>query len=161
MSVFEKILRRRPASTLRDEPIYAAPLREGDFEGAVVPLREAIKYEDPVAMTAYAAMLAVGRGMEQDFEEAALWFRQAAVRGDVNGQLAIGACLATGLGTPRNDDEAAFWLYQAGKRNNLAAIDLLSTLVWRDQALIGRHFSKTEFHQLLKKAHRPGEAALH
>lgn len=31
-------------------------------------------------MTVYAAMLALGRGMDQDFDEAAVWFRQAAVR---------------------------------------------------------------------------------
>ena len=156
--LFNRWMATEPAQT---EPAYYEPLRELDYEAAIPPLREAMKREDPVAMTAYAAMLAVGRGVEQDFDEAAAWFRQAAVRGCTYGQLAFGACLASGLGTERNDEEAAYWLYQAAKKNHPAAIDLLSTVVWRNQSVIGKHFSNEQFQHLVKKAHRPSGATLH
>jgi TPR repeat protein len=144
-----------------NEPAYYEPLRERDFEAAILPLRESIKREDPVAMTVYAAMLALGRGVDQDFDEAAVWFRQAAIRGHTEGQLALGACLAAGIGTPINDDEAAYWLYQAAKKDHPSAIDLLSTVVWRNQSVIGKHFSGEQFYQIVKKSHRPHGAILH
>ena len=141
-----------PAPT---EPAYCRHLRQHDFEAAIVPLCEALGHEDPVAMTTYASLLALGRGVEQDSTEAATWFRRAAVLGNTEGQVAFGACLASGIGVPRNDDEAAYWLYQAAKKNHCSAADLLASVVLRNPAVIGKHFTPEQFHQILKNAHRP------
>ena len=165
MNFLEKILdqcyRYATTAPTQDEPAYFAPLRERDYTAALLPLRQAIQREDPVAMTVYASMLALGRGVEKDFDEAALWFRQAAVRGDPDGQLGLGACLAAGIGTPVNDDEAVYWLYQVAIQGHPVAIDLLSTVVWRNQSVIGKHFSSDQFYQLVRNAHRPRGATLH
>ena len=162
MSFIRKYFKRgRPQCSAQGEPDYCEPLRTLDYEAALAPLKVAIQHDDPVAMTAYGAMLVMGQGVEENYAEAAEWFMQAAVRGYTEGQLAIGACLAAGIGVCRNDEAAAYWLYMAGSKGQREAIDLLSTVVLRNESVVGKHFTYQAFYTLLKKARCPVGAIIH
>lgn len=131
------------------EPAYAAPLRRGDFGAAAPLLLAAMAKDDARAMGTYAAMCALGRGVEQNLQEAYCWFLQGATRDDTKSQVALGMCLAGGMGTTVNLKEAAYWLYRAGKAGSLDAIAILGDLAYEDHAIVGPHFTEDELIDLV------------
>ena len=134
------------------EPPYYALLKAHRYSDAIPMLKVAIaKHDDAHAMSILGSLLAMGQGIERDEEEACAWFRQSAVRGDALGQTAFGTCLATGIGTRQDETEGAYWLYRAGKAGYLKAIEILSDLVLKNQAVVGPHFSMREYMELLRK----------
>lgn len=149
-----------------DPPSYNEALSRGDFTAAAALLKAAIAREDARAMGAYAAMCALGCGVEKDPVEAYLWFLQGATRGDVRSQVALGMCLAGGVGTPLNRLEGAYWLYRAGKAGSMLAIEVLGALAYKDNSIVGPHFSEGELiglcYQLKKSACRvPASNTVH
>lgn len=137
------------------ELAYLEALKQQDYVSAVPLLRSAIAREDATAMTLYAVLLAFGRGVQPNREDAADWFRQAAVRGQPLGQTAFGACLAAGIGVPQDEEAAAYWLYRASCQGYGQAIDMLADLALKSPRIVGPHFNKTQFADLLRKSHRP------
>jgi TPR repeat protein len=137
------------------EPTYFEPLREQSFVEAIPLLRQAMCVEDGQAMGLYAALLALGHGIEQNLQEAVDWFRQGAVRGDSFSQFSFGVCLTHGLGLPANHMEAAYWLFKAGCAGNSKAISLLSDIAGKNPGVIGPHFSVEAYHDLMTQLRRP------
>lgn len=155
MSLLDKILNLSSRGVAgAEEPPYFAPLREEDYVAAVPLLQQAVRRDDAQAMAMLATMYAFGRGVPRSLEDAADWFRQSAVRGFVRAQVSYGACLAGGVGVARNDIEAAYWLYRAALAGEGAAIDMLSDLVFRNQSVVGEHFTQAQFVALKRLAHR-------
>jgi TPR repeat protein len=160
MSIFSSFRAFR-SSTEDEDPPYYAPLEAGDYAAALPLLEAAMCREDAHAMGVMAAMLAMGRGVDQDPQEACAWFRQAANRGDLFSQTAFGMCLATGFGTARDATEAAYWLYRAGRAGHHSAVDILSDLALQHQAVIGVHFTMGELVALVRAAKLGGGAKPH
>ena len=96
-----------------------------------------------------AALTALGRGVEKDPIDACNWFRQAANRGHVPSQAALGMCLAAGLGAPADNKEAAYWLYKAGVAGSMQAIEVLGALAYKDNSVVGPHFTEDELCRLV------------
>lgn len=137
------------------EPAYVVSLREQNYEGAIPLIRRAVAQDDRRAMGFLAALMTLGKGIEQDTEEAAAWVRQGAVRGDIFSQLAFGVCLACGRGVKANDMEASYWLFQAGRSGHPVAISVLSDVVGRNPGVLGVHFSAEEYHDLVMQMKKP------
>ena len=131
------------------DPAYAAPLSRGDFGTAAPLLLAAVTKGDAHAMGIYAAMRALGRGVEKNSQEAYCWFLQGATRGDMNSQIALGMCLAVGMGTTVDRKEAAYWLYRAAKAGSLQAIAILEDLAYMDHSIVGPHFTEDELIDLI------------
>ncbi len=128
---------------------YVAPLERRDYAAAVPLLKAAMNKEDACAMGLYAALSAIGRGVEKSPEDACAWFRQAANRDHVPSQAALGMCLAGGLGAPVDRKEASYWLYRAGKAGNMQAIEVLGALAYKDNSIVGEHFTEDELCKLV------------
>jgi len=128
---------------------YVAPLERRDYAAAVPLLKAAMNKEDARAMGLYAALSALGRGVEKSPEDACAWFRQAANRDHVPSQAALGMCLAGGLGAPVDRKEASYWLYRAGKAGNMQAIEVLGALAYKDNSIVGEHFTEDELCKLV------------
>lgn len=134
---------------------YVAPLERRDYAAAIPLLKAAMNQDDARAMGLMAALSALGRGVDKDPIEACCWFRQAATRGHVPSQAALGMCLAAGLGAPADNKEAAYWLYRAGTAGNLQAIEVLGALAYRDNSVVGEHFSEDELCRLVLQLRKP------
>lgn len=134
---------------------YVAPLEQRDYAAAVPLLKVAMRQDDARAMGLMAALSALGRGVDKDPIEACCWFRQAATRGHVPSQAALGMCLAAGLGAPADNKEAAYWLYRAGTAGSMQAIEVLGALAYRDNSVVGEHFSEDELCRLVLQLHKP------
>ena len=140
---------------------YVAPLERRDYAAAVPLLKAAMNKEDARAMGLFAALSALGRGVEKNPEDACAWFRQAANRDHVPSQAALGMCLAGGLGAPVDRKEASYWLYRAGKAGNMQAIEVLGAerighgvrvlgaLAYKDNSIVGVHFTEDELCKLV------------
>ncbi len=128
---------------------YVAPLERRDYAAAVPLLKAAMNKEDARAMGLFAALSALGRGVEKNPEDACAWFRQAANRDHVPSQAALGMCLAGGLGAPVDRKEASYWLYRAGKAGNMQAIEVLGALAYKDTSIVGVHFNADELCKLV------------
>lgn len=137
------------AKDAQPDPAYVAPMKRRDYRTAAPLLLAAIAREDARAMGAYAALCALGRGVEKNPQEAYCWFLQGATRGDRKSQVALGMCHAAGMGTAANRKEAAYWLYRAGKAGSLQAIEFLSDLAFKDHSIVGPHFTEEELIDLL------------
>lgn len=129
---------------------YLAPLARRDYAAAVPLLKSAMNREDARAMGIMAALTALGRGVDKDPVDACAWFRQAANRGHVPSQAALGMCLAGGLGSAIDNKEAAFWLFRAGKAGSMQAIEVLGALAFRDNSVVGPHFTEDELCDLVR-----------
>lgn len=151
MDIFSKLFASQTSPDSGEDPPYYAPIEAGDYATAFPLLQQAMRQEDAHAMGVFAALVAMGRGIDQDPEEASAWFRQAAVRGDLFSQTAFGVCLATGFGVKQDISEAAFWLYRAGEAGHRTAILCLGDLALRDSSIIGKHFSQEQLRALLGK----------
>ena len=151
MSILDSLLRKTASDKDAEDrlPAYAEALDRRDYAVALPLLQQAIKKEDACAMGAYAALLALGRGVEKNPQEAYCWFRQGANRGDLKSQVSLGMCLAGGTGTPIDRVEAAYWLYRAGRAGSLEAISILAELSDRDHSIVGPHFSEDELIDLV------------
>ncbi|WP_294267929.1 hypothetical protein, partial [Propionivibrio sp.] len=113
MNVLDTLFGKRTSEEdTQNGPAYAEPLSRRDFTRAVPLLLASIARDDARAMGAYAAMCALGHGVNKNPQEAYCWFLQSATRGEVCSQVALGMCLAGGVGTPMNRKEAAYWLYR-------------------------------------------------
>ena len=128
---------------------YVAPLERRDYAAAVPLLKAAMNKEDARAMGLFAALSALGRGVEKNPEDACAWFRQAANRDHVPSEAALGMCLAGGLGAPVDRKEASYWLYRAGKAGNMQAIEVLGALAYKDNSIVGVHFTEDELCKLV------------
>ena len=128
---------------------YVAPLQRREYAAAVPLLKAAMNKEDARAMGLFAALSALGRGVEKNPEDACAWFRQAANRDHVPSQAALGMCLAGGLGAPVDRKEASYWLYRAGKAGNMQAIEVLGALAYKDNSIVGVHFTEDELCKLV------------
>ena len=128
---------------------YVAPLERRDYAAAVPLLKAAMNKEDARAMGLFAALSALGRGVEKNPEDACAWFRQAANRDHVPSQAALGMCLAGGLGAPVDRKEASYWMYRAGKAGNMQAIEVLGALAYKDNSIVGVHFTEDELCKLV------------
>lgn len=128
---------------------YVAPLERRDYAAAVPLLKVAMNKEDARAMGLFAALSALGRGVDKNPEDACAWFRQAANRDHVPSQAALGMCLAGGLGAPVDRKEAAYWLYRAGKAGSMQAIEVLGALAYKDNSIVGEHFTEDELCKLV------------
>lgn len=128
---------------------YIAPLERRDYAAAVPLLKDAMRREDARAMGLMAALTALGRGVEKDPIDACNWFRQAANRGHVPSQAALGMCLAAGLGAKADNKEAAYWLYKAGVAGSTQAIEVLGALAYKDNSVVGPHFTEDELCRLV------------
>ncbi len=128
---------------------YIAPLERRDYAAAVPLLKDAMRRDDARAMGLMAALTALGRGVEKDPIDACNWFRQAANRGHVPSQAALGMCLAAGLGAPMDNKEAAYWLYKAGVAGSTQAIEVLGALAYKDNSVVGPHFTEDELCRLV------------
>lgn len=133
---------------------YIAPLERRDYNAAVPLLKSAMNRNDACAMGLFAALSALGRGVEKNPEDACAWFRQAANRDHVPSQAALGMCLAGGLGAPVDRKEAAYWLYRAGKAGNMQAIEVLGALAYKDNSIVGVHFTEDELCELVLQLRR-------
>src|SRR5574337_282637 len=133
---------------------YFAALKRRDYAAAVPLLKAAMRRDDARAMGLMGALFALGHGVEKNPADACCWFRQAATRGDVPSQAALGMCLARGLGVPLDHKEAAYWLYLAGKAGNMQAIEVLGALAYKDNSVVGEHFSEDELCHLVLKLHK-------
>lgn len=149
---------------------YIEPLERRDYVAAVPLLKDAMRRDDARAMGLMAALTALGRGVEKDPVDACNWFRQAANRGHLPSQAALGMCLAAGLGAPADNKEAAYWLYKAGVAGSMQAIEVLGALAYKDNSVVGPHFSEDELCRLvvslrkangLKGASAPASTLLH
>lgn len=137
---------------LRSQPAqrsYLGALRDGDDEAAVALVDEAIRREDPKAMTTKGMMYALGRAEAHDPESAYLWFLQAANRGSPEAMVATGICYASGEGTARDLSSAAFWLHRAAKLGYPFGTGMLAWLCDHYPHLVGEHFSEDELCELL------------
>ena len=128
---------------------YIAPLERRDYNAAVPLLKDAMRRDDACAMGLMAALTALGRGVEKDPVDACNWFRQAANRGHIPSQAALGMCLAAGLGAPADNLQAAYWLYRAGMAGNMQAIEVLGALAYKDNSVVGPHFTEDELCSLV------------
>lgn len=134
---------------------YLLPLERRDYAAAVPLLKSAAAREDAQAMGFLAALTALGRGVEKNPEDACAWFRQAAHRGHVLSQAAFGMCLATGNGVALNRKEGAYWLYRAGQAGNLQAVEVLAALAYKDNSVVGEHFSEEDLCKLVMQLRKP------
>ena len=130
-------------------PPYMAPILRRDYAAAAPLLKKAMQNNDARAMGLMAALTALGRGVEKDPIDACNWFRQAANRGHVPSQAALGMCLAAGLGAPMDNKEAAYWLYKAGVAGSTQAIEVLGALAYKDNSVVGPHFTEDELCRLV------------
>lgn len=150
MNILDSLFGKATSDTdAQHSPPYAEALNRRDYAAALPLLQQAIARDDARAMGAYAALLALGRGVEKNSQEAYCWFRQGATRGDVRSQVSLGMCLAGGTGTPIDRVEAGYWLYRAGKAGSLEAIAILGELSDRDHSIVGPHFSEDELIDLV------------
>lgn len=170
MSFLDNFLGNDPSHKDKAVAPYIAPLERRDYVAAVPLLKDAMRREDARAMGLMAALTALGRGVEKDPIDACNWFRQAANRGHVPSQAALGMCLAAGLGAPADNKEAAYWLYKAGVAGSMQAIEVLGALAYKDNSVVGPHFTEDELCRLvvslrkangLKGASAPASTLLH
>ncbi|WP_126448033.1 tetratricopeptide repeat protein [Sulfuricystis multivorans] len=138
---------------------YIVPLQRRDYAAAVPLLKAAMNRGDACAMGFFAALSALGRGVEKNPQDACAWFRQAAIRGHVPSQAALGMCLAGGLGTLEDRKEAAYWLYRAGKAGNMQAIEVLGALAYKDNSVVGEHFTEDELCKLVMQMRKQSKWA--
>ena len=138
---------------------YVAPLQRRDYAAAVPLLKAAMNKDDACAMGLFAALSALGRGVEKNPEDACAWFRQAANRDHVPSQAALGMCLAGGLGAPVDRKEAAYWLYRAGKAGSMQAIEVLGALAYKDNSVVGEHFTEDELCKLVMQLRKQTQRA--
>ena len=138
---------------------YIAPLERRDYAAAVPLLKDAMRRDDARAMGLMAALTALGRGVEKDPIDACNWFRQAANRGHVPSQAALGMCLAAGLGAKADNKEAAYWLYRAGKAGSMQAIEVLGALAYKDNSVVGEHFTEDELCKLVMQLRKQTQRA--
>ncbi len=149
MSFLDNFLGNDPSYKDKAVAPYIAPLERRDYVAAVPLLKDAMRREDARAMGLMAALTALGRGVEKDPIDACNWFRQAANRGHVPSQAALGMCLAAGLGAPADNKEAAYWLYKAGVAGSMQAIEVLGALAYKDNSVVGPHFTEDELCRLV------------
>ncbi len=45
--------------------------------------------------------------------------------------------------------EASYWLYRAGKAGNMQAIEVLGALAYKDNSIVGVHFTEDELCKLV------------
>jgi TPR repeat protein len=127
------------------EPPYYAPLRSGDYASGLVILQDHIRRNDAHAMTVFAQMLLMGKGVPACPEDSAAWFRQAAVHGDAGGMAGLGMVHLHGHGAKRDLAEAALWLYKATRLGHQKAANALLRLLGDHPELFGVHFSEDDF----------------
>jgi TPR repeat protein len=148
MNLLDKLLRPGASTEDVDADAYVDPVNRRDYAAAVPLLKKAMHRNDARAIGLFAAMKALGNGVDKDPVEAGALFRQAAERGDVPSQAALGMCLASGRGMPANNEEAAYWLHRAAKAFSMQAIEVLGSLVHGDNFEFGEHFTEDEAYDL-------------
>ena len=159
MKFFESLLGTASHEDAAPPRPYVAPLLRRDYAAAVPLLKAAMNKADACAMGLFAALSALGRGVEKNPEDACAWFRQAANLNHVPSQAALGMCLAGGLGAPLNRKEAAYWLYRAGKAGSMQAIEVLGALAYKDNSVVGEHFTEDELCKLVTRMRKQTQQA--